>query len=119
MGSWHEWRMARKREHEKEIVGLMVGMYCHRHHGTQRGELCPDCWALLDYARERVDQCPRIEEKTFCSSCPIHCYSPARSQQIRTVMRWAGPRMIFRHPLMALRHLVIQKMGRPNKDQKK
>ncbi|MGO8703467.1 MAG: nitrous oxide-stimulated promoter family protein [Candidatus Brocadiia bacterium] len=29
---------------------------------------------------------------------------PARRKQMREVMRYSGPRMLFRHPLSALRH---------------
>ena len=26
-------------------------------------------------------------------------------EQIRTVMRWSGPRMLFVHPVLAVRHM--------------
>lgn len=112
MESRREKRMTHKREHDMQVLGLMVGMYCHQHHGTHRGELCPDCWSLLEYARDRLNRCPHMEEKPFCTSCPDHCYSPQRSQQIRTIMRWAGPRMILHQPLMALRYQIMQKTTR-------
>jgi hypothetical protein len=36
------------------------------------------------------------------------CQVPsARREQIRAVMRYAGPRMMFRHPRLAFYHLVI------------
>ena len=45
------------------------------------------------------------EGKSFCSNCRVHCYKPDM-RQIRTVMRFSGPRMVFYHPVMAIRHLI-------------
>ncbi len=77
-------------------------MYCRDQHGTQGdapGEaLCADCADLLHYAGLRLEKCPFQEHKTTCAKCPVHCYKPARREQIRAVMRFAGPRMMFRHP---------------------
>ena len=97
-----------KREREKRTVALMIRIYCKRQHGTRRG-LCPDCQALLDYASLRSDKCPFMETKTFCSNCRVHCYKPEMRAQIRAVMRFSGPRMIFSHPIMAVRHVIEQK----------
>ena len=47
-----------------------------------------------------------MEEKTFCSNCTVHCYRPEMRERIRTVMRYAGPRMLFHHPVMAIRHMI-------------
>jgi hypothetical protein len=46
------------------------------------------------------------EGKPTCAQCPIHCYKPAMREQIRDVMRYAGPRMLRRHPILAIRHLL-------------
>ena len=97
---------AQKREQEKQVVGLMIELYCHGHHGTRGHTLCPDCEALRNYADARVDQCPHMETKTFCSACKTHCYKPQMREAIRQVMRWSGPRMIFHHPVLAVRHLI-------------
>ena len=115
MKSLREIRLAHKRAREKEVVGIMIGMYCHHWHGTRRGELCPDCWALLDYARSRVDSCPNMEKKSYCSVCSTHCYNPDKRDQIRAIMRWAGPRMMLSHPFMALRHLFEEHRARRRK----
>jgi hypothetical protein len=36
----------------------------------------------------------------------VHCYKPAMREQIRVVMRYSGPRMAQRHPLLAAAHLL-------------
>jgi predicted amidophosphoribosyltransferase len=83
----------------------MVQIYCRGNHLRVRGgELCEDCQALLDYAMARLDRCPNVMKKPPCSKCTVHCYKPSRREQIKAVMRYAGPRMLWRHPIMALRH---------------
>ena len=94
-----------KRRREKEVVGQMIAIYCHGTHHTSAGQLCPQCQALNAYAMERSEKCPFMEQKTFCSNCTVHCYRKDMAQQIRQVMRYAGPRMLLHHPLMALRHV--------------
>ncbi len=96
-----------KREREKQTVALMIKIYCKKKHGTK--ELCPECAELLRYANERSDKCPFMETKTFCSNCRVHCYKPVMREKIREVMRFSGPRMIFHHPLMAMRHVIESK----------
>ena len=101
--------VASKREKEKQVVRLMIEVYCRGNHRTRRGELCPQCRELADYAAARVDHCPHMETKTFCSNCKTHCYKPAMRERIRAVMRYAGPRMLLHHPVMAVRHLIESK----------
>ena len=100
--------IAAKREQEKRIVSLMIRTYCRGHHGTRQG-LCPECQALQEYALLRADRCPFIETKTFCSNCKVHCYKPEMREKIREVMRFSGPRMLFHHPIAAIRHVVESK----------
>ena len=73
---------------------------------TATSPLCPECAALLDYALRRLDSCRFGNGKPSCRKCPVHCYRADMRERIRTVMRWAGPRMIFHHPLAATRHLL-------------
>ena len=94
-----------KREREKRTVSLMIRIYCKKKHGTKKG-LCPECDALDAYARMRSDKCPFMETKTFCSNCRVHCYKADMREKIRAVMRFSGPRMIFSHPIMAIRHVI-------------
>lgn len=32
-----------KREREKEVVSLMISLYCRKKHGSRKGELCQKC----------------------------------------------------------------------------
>lgn len=90
---------------EKEIVGKMIAIYCRgSKHG--KGQLCPECTVLLEYAHKRLDLCRFGEEKPFCKLCTVHCYNKEMRAQIRTVMRYSGPRIMLYHPATAVEHLV-------------
>ena len=97
-----------KREKEKELVSQMIALYCKKKHGGRNG-LCPECAELDSYARQRSDKYPFMETKTFCSNCKVHCYKPVMREKIREVMRFSGPRMIFHHPVAAVRHVIESK----------
>ncbi len=101
-----------KRKKEQRVVEEMIRLYCRKNHkehwktGESQGQLCPFCQELADYARFRSQKCPFMEHKTFCANCKVHCYKPQMREQIRIVMRFSGPRMLFWHPGMAIWHLV-------------
>ena len=99
--------MSSRIEREKRTVSLMIDIYCSRHHKSSGG-LCPDCSSLLAYAHGRLDRCPKGNGKTSCRKCEIHCYAPQRKQQIREVMRYVGPRMIYISPMEAIRHIITE-----------
>ncbi|MDD4270280.1 MAG: nitrous oxide-stimulated promoter family protein [Pirellulaceae bacterium] len=90
---------------EKRTVQAMVRLYCRDHHGSG-GTPCAECSELLDYATCRLDRCPFGPQKTTCANCPIHCYKPQMRQRVKEVMQYAGPRMLLRHPVLAVRHLL-------------
>ncbi len=90
---------------ESKTVGCMIHMYCHTHHGTS-GSLCVECEVLLTYAQQRILNCPFQEQKPTCSKCPVHCYKPVMREDIRKIMRYAGPRMLHTHPILALFHML-------------
>lgn len=98
-------KIAQKREREKRMVSQMIKLYCQKNHATH-GELCAACAQLEQYARERSERCPLMETKTFCSNCRVHCYKPTMRQKIREVMRFSGPRMLLRHPIATISHLM-------------
>ncbi len=105
-----------KKEHqrlrrERKTVRTMVGLYCKHHHGTPA--LCSDCEELASYADRRLDLCPYGPEKPSCINCPIHCYRPEPREKMREVMRFAGPRMLTRHPALAIMHLIDDRRPAP------
>ena len=93
-------------EREKRIVRKMLELYC-RHH-LHLDTMSEEYKHLADFACRRLDHCKYGEQKTACKNCPTHCYAPKEREQIREVMRWAGPRMFWYSPIEAIRHLINQ-----------
>lgn len=95
---------------EFDTLAAMLHIYCRGHHGAavldERG-LCAECSDLLAYARKRLAGCPFGPDKPTCANCQIHCYGARQRETTRVVMRYAGPRMPWRHPLLALAHLLV------------
>lgn len=93
----------RRLNRERHTIHVMIGMYCQAHHHPNSA-LCEHCQELYTYAMQRIDKCPFQEKKSTCAKCPIHCYAPAMRERVRQVMRYVGPRMLFRHPLLTVMH---------------
>lgn len=88
---------------EWDTMTAMVRIYCRdKHHTT--GEICDECKQFLSYANVRLERCRFGPEKPTCAKCPVHCYQRERREQVREIMRYAGPRMMWEHPIMSLRH---------------
>jgi len=90
---------------EKKTIEAMVRIYCKNHHES-KGELCPECSELLEYAKMRLDKCPFQEKKSTCGKCLIHCYQPQMREKVKKVMRHSGPRMLLHHPVLAIHHVI-------------
>ena len=98
---------------EFKMIGAMLRMYCRAHHGAQDAALCAQCAELHNYARRRLERCVFGEAKPTCANCTVHCYKPAMRERIRVAMRWAGPRMLWRHPVLAIRHMIDGRLPAP------
>lgn len=91
---------------EFKTIVVMLQMFCRAHHRAAQGTLCRDCAALHDYAHRRIARCVFGEAKPTCANCTVHCYKPVMREHVRRVMRWSGPRMLWRHPVLTVRHLI-------------
>lgn len=97
--------MSKRLNREKTTIQMMLRLFCKERHHTLTG-LCPECQELSAYALDRLAHCKFGENKPTCGKCTVHCYKPDMRQRIREIMRYAGPKMIFAHPLMGIRHLL-------------
>jgi Nitrous oxide-stimulated promoter len=95
-----------RRARELKIIEAMMRMYCRGHDHPQSDPLCTDCAELFDYATRRLERCVFGDAKPTCANCTVHCYSARQRERIREVMKWAGPRMTLRHPVLALLHVI-------------
>jgi hypothetical protein len=94
---------------EADTIAAMMRIYCRDHHGAAArddGGLCPECQTLMAYARKRLALCTYGPDKPTCVNCPIHCYGRKQREEVRQVMRYAGPRMLWRHPWLAIAHVI-------------
>jgi hypothetical protein len=97
---------------EVKTLTAMLRIYCRGRHGGGR-ELCGECRELQVYAEGKLEKCRFGDRKPKCSQCPVHCYKPAMRERIREVMQYAGPRMMTRHPVLAVRHIAQGVLRRP------
>ena len=101
---------------EKETIAKMIALYQKQ---------CPQAsvedghyQALNAYADKRLDKCVFGEEKPACKQCPVHCYQPAKREEMKQIMCWAGPRMLLRHPILTVRHLIDDRRPVPELPEK-
>ncbi len=91
-------------ERERKTFEAMIRLFCRDRHGSR--DLCPSCEELMDYAGKRLEACPYGKDKPTCAHCPVHCYKPSMREQVRGVMRYSGPRMVWKHPVLAFFHIA-------------
>lgn len=84
-------------------VKTMIEIYCKDNHGSIG--LCDECEKLAQYAEERLKNCKFKEKKPVCGKCTIHCYKSEMREKIKNVMKYSGPRMIYKHPLMLIKYV--------------
>lgn len=107
-------KTARRRAREKTTISQMIAMHCAGNHLLEArierafcgDSVCPACAKLDEYAILRTDRCRKMDVKTSCEECGNHCYAPEMRERIRAAMRYSGPRMIVKHPIAAIRHLL-------------
>lgn len=100
---------------ERLTVSAMIRLYCAHHH---QDPACRHCQQLQEFAHQRLRRCRYGQgNKPTCANCDIHCYAPAMRKQIQQIMRWSGPRMLWHHPWLALRHLLDGRRKPPKRPQ--
>ncbi len=101
---------SKRLERERITIGIMIDFYCGKNHGLV---ICDDCRELKDYAFQRLINCPFEDDKPVCSNCTVHCYKSDMRQRVKEVMRFSGPRMLTKHPYLAIMHLLDEKIHKP------
>lgn len=102
------------------VLALFTDVWCRVHHsgekepvaaapfgmegaGIDRFRYCPECREFLAYAMTRRLKCP-LDPKPSCKHCHLHCYRPGHREQVRQIMRFAGPYLIKRGRIDLLWH---------------
>lgn len=93
-------------QEEKQTVMYMLDIYYSypRHQGRQKEKQ-----ALEKYVMTRLDFCRFGDKKPTCKTCPKHCYRQDYQDKIQEVMRFSGPRMLMKHPILTFKHLIKEK----------
>ena len=81
--------MGKRIEREKMTIQRMIALYQRRSPEAQADDA--HYQALNAYADKRLDKCVFGENKPACKQCPVHCYQPAKREEMKQIMRWAGP----------------------------
>lgn len=98
-------------QREKLTIKRMITLY--ERHCPQASADPAHYQALYDYALNRLERCIFGEAKPACRRCPVHCYQPAKREEMKSIMRWAGPGMLWRHPLLTIQHLIDDRRPAP------
>lgn len=88
---------------EIESFEKMLRLYCAHHHTS---EPCADCCQLLEKVRMVLANCPFGDKKPLCSRCSENCLDSRARITIADVMRYSGPRMLYRYPLLTILHFL-------------
>lgn len=84
---------------EIRLMEVMIHVYYYKLEEEEISEA-----RMLNYARKRLEFCQFGEQKTTCQKCPVHCYQPNYREQMKKIMRYSGPRMLFKHPILTVKH---------------
>jgi hypothetical protein len=95
--------MKRSIKTEMKTIEAMVRIYCRYHHEK---DLCNECGTILVYCFARIEKCILGPDKPACNACKVHCYSPKMREKIKAIMRFSGPKMIYKHPYLSIVHLL-------------
>ncbi|MET4696490.1 nitrous oxide-stimulated promoter family protein [Endozoicomonas lisbonensis] len=108
---------------EFKTIVAMTHIYCRDHHSLKNhgsiSGLCDECTRFRNFAEYRLSKCPYGQDKPTCKYCPVHCYKNDMKELARTIMIYSGPRMLLRHPILAIRHLLHDRKAVPDLPKKK
>lgn len=121
---------------DTHTVGDFVSIYCDGHHkdrersaivsdaaelgvyGNKPPVLCEECAEHLRYAEKRRAYCPK-DPKPFCAHCDTHCYRSEERAWQQDMMRYAGPRSVWRgYAIQGMKHAVAARKHRIEAEQR-
>lgn len=100
-------------ERERITVEKMIALYCRLNHKFK--DIFRGCSELREYSSARLRRCPFGDGKPVCAECRVHCYNKDMRQRVRDVMRFSGPKMILYHPVMAIMHIIDNKISKKDR----
>ena len=92
-----------KIDKDRRVLEAMGSIYCQGNHADAQkdeGGMCPECRATIENTLSRAASCPYGHQ-----DCKTHCQRGDAQIRIKAIMRYAAPKMMFRHPIMAFEYL--------------
>lgn len=96
-----------KLDKDRRTLEAIGSIYCRSNHGEAKRDaagMCPECREAFEQTLDRASSCPYGHEGN-CQDCKTHCQRGEAQIRIKTIMRYAAPRMAFRHPIMTLEYM--------------
>lgn len=87
-----------------EAIGRIYCKGNHKDVTHDGGGMCAECRNAIEATLARAQSCP-LGHTGNCQDCAIKCQRGEAQTTIRRIMRYAAPRMAFRHPVMTLGYL--------------
>ena len=56
--------------------------------------------------KRQIERCPHSFYKTFCHQCPTTCYKSEDLEHIEPIMKYAGRKIMMKHPLIGTRFVI-------------
>ncbi len=94
--------MKSESEIEKKTIEKVIEIYCNHKHDIPHG-LCDDCSELLGDAIHLINKCQH-KPKPACGACKTNCFSSDQRKKMKGIMKYSGPKMLFRHPVLTINH---------------
>lgn len=94
-------------EKDRRTLEAIGQIYCSGNHARvlkDEGGMCVECREAIEQTLDRTRSCPHGHELN-CEDCSTHCQRGDAQARIKAIMRYAAPRMAFRHPIMAVGYL--------------
>lgn len=96
-----------KVDRDRRTLEAIGRIYCGGNHvdaAKDSAGMCPECREAIEQTLARASSCPHGHEGN-CQDCKTQCQRGEAQERIRVIMRYAAPRMAFRHPIMTFEYL--------------
>lgn len=95
-----------KRAQEKQTVGLMIALYCHGNHGTPKGSFAQTARPCRSTPMRGWTTAHIWPKRPSAASARPTATSRKCGSASARLCAGAARRMLFHHPVLAVRHLV-------------
>lgn len=94
-------------DRDRRTLEAIGQIYCSGNHASaakDSGGMCSSCRDAIEGTLARTASCPNGHDSN-CQDCPIKCQRGDARARIRTIMAYAAPRMMLKHPIMTCEYL--------------